>query len=445
MKRLLSSLLILVLWPIAGLAGEVTTFKLFNGMQAVVIEDHRAPVVTHMVWYRIGAADEQPGVSGVAHLLEHLMFKGTRQFGPGVFSETVAANGGTENAFTSFDYTGYYQRVAADRLALMMEMESDRMRGLILSENDFQTERDVVLEERNARTDNNPGALFSEQRAAALYLNHHYGIPIIGWKHEIEALTREDALDWYKRYYAPNNAILVVAGDVDPAEVKRLALRYYGRILPSRDLKPRIRPTEPPQLAPRRLEMRDSRVAQPYVIRTYLAPERNSGDQTTAAALYVLAELLGGGGLTSVLGQKLQVESQTALHVSAFYDGLSLDKSGFGLVVVPVDGVSLADAEAAMDKAVAEFIENGPDPAHLTRIMAQLKASEIYARDDTSGLGRMYGEGLTSGLTIADIEAWPEILQAVTAKDVVEAAKLVFDKRSSVTGWLMRDDGGAGQ
>lgn len=425
---------------VAAAAENITSFSLDNGMDVVVIEDHRAPVVTHMVWYRIGAADEQPGKSGIAHLLEHLMFKGTEKFGPGEFSRVVAANGGSENAFTSYDYTGYFQRVAADRLALMMEMESDRMRGLILSDSDVTTERDVVLEERNSRTENNPGALFSEQRMASLYLNHHYGIPIIGWKHEIAKLNRDDALEFYRKYYAPNNAVLVVAGDVDPVKVRQLAERYYGQLQPTPDLLPRDRPSEPPQISPRRLSYVDSRVSQPYIIRTYLADERNPGEQKQAAALTILAELLGGSGISSVMGQELQLKQKIALHVSAYYDGLSLDKSGFALVVVPKDGITLQAGEDAMDAVLAEFLKNGVDEDHLARLKKQIRADEIYARDNIQGIARRYGEALTSGLTIADVRAWPEILQSVTSEDVMAAARQVFDRRRSVTGWLMRSD-----
>jgi zinc protease len=423
---------------LATAAQNITTFKLKNGMDAVVIQDRRAPVVTHMVWYRVGAADEDAGKSGIAHLLEHLMFKGTKKFGPGEFSRVVSANGGSENAFTSYDYTGYFQRVAADRLGLMMEMEADRMRGLILTEEDVLTERDVVLEERNSRTENNPGSLFSEQRLAALYLNHPYGVPIIGWKHEIEALNRKDAFAFYKKFYAPNNAILVVAGDVDPVEVEKLANKYYGKLKPTEGIEDRARPTEPPQLAERRLRFADERVSQPYVIRTYLAPERNASDQKTAAALTLLAELLGGDGLSSFLGQKLQLEQKLALHVSAFYDGLSLDKSGFGLVVVPVEGVSLQEAEDAMDNSVAEFIKVGVNEEHLARLKTQIRASGIYSRDSVQGLARKYGEALTSGLTVQDVDDWPAILEAVTPADIIAAAEMVFDRKKSVTGWLMR-------
>lgn len=443
MPRRLALFLSLILSHVtlaAQAAERVTTFTLENGMQAVVIEDHRAPVAVHMVWYKAGAADEPPGKSGIAHYLEHLMFKGTDELAPGEFSATVSANGGSDNAFTSQDYTAYFQRVAADRLELMMKMEADRMRDLAFSQSEALTERDVILEERNQRTDNNPGALFGEMRRAALYMNHPYGIPIIGWRHEMETLTREDALAFYRRFYAPNNAILVVAGDVDPAQVKALAETYYGPLAPTPGLKERARPSEPPQLAERRIPFSDPRVAQPYVSRVYLAPERDPGAQKEAAALTILAELLGGNSATSFMGRKLQFESQTALYTTAWYQGQSYDEATFGILVVPSDGVSLAQAEEAMDQTIRDFIDEGADPDALARIKMQIHAGEIYERDSLRGQAQLYGEGLTSGLTIADIEAWPGILAAVSAEDVTRAAKRLLDTRAAVTGWYMRED-----
>ena len=418
-------------------AVETTTFTLDNGLEVVVLEDHRAPVVVQMLWYRAGAADEPKGRSGIAHFLEHLLFKATDDMAAGEFSDVVARNGGSDNAFTSADYTGYFQRVAADRLELMMRMESDRMRDLALTEDDIGTERDVILEERNQRVENDPGALFQEQRQAAQYLNHPYGTPIIGWKQEAQTLGLEDANAFYRKFYAPNNAILIVAGDVDPAKVRTLAETYYGPLEPTPGLGERVRPQEPPQLAERRLTFTDPRVAQPYVIRSYLAPERDAGAQTEAAALTLLAELLGGNGATSVLGQKLQFEKQTAIYTSAFYSGLSYDDTTFGLVIVPVPGVSLQDAEDQLDAAVAEFMRDGIDAEQFDRIKMQMRASLIYAEDSIQGFARRYGASLTSGLTLKDIEDWPDILQAVTADDVMAAAARVFDRNKAVTGWLM--------
>lgn len=418
-------------------AQEVTTFTLDNGMDVVVIEDHRAPVVVHMVWYRIGSADEPVGASGVAHFLEHLLFKATDTLESGEFSATVAANGGTDNAFTSYDYTAYFQRVAADRLPLMMQMESDRMNNLRLTEADIETERQVILEERNQRTENSPGALAREQIRAAQYLNHRYGVPIIGWKHEMEELSLEDAVDFYDLYYSPNNAILVVAGDVQPDEVRALAEQYYGVIPAEPELPKRLRPEEPPQRAARRLVFEDPRVSQDYVTRSYLAPERDSGAQETAAALVYLSEILGGSSFTSVLSVKLTFDSEIALFSGAGYDADSLDDTTFLLSVVPAEGVSLQQAEDAMDAALAEFLEEGIDPAQLERIRTQLRASEVYALDSIDGIARRYGSALTQGLTVQDVQEWPGILQAVTADDIMAAARDLFDIDQSVTAWVV--------
>jgi zinc protease len=418
--------------------GDVSTFSLDNGMDVVVIEDHRAPVVVHIVCYRAGAADEAPGVSGVAHFLEHLLFKATDTLESGEFSATVAANGGSDNAFTSQDTTAYHQRIAADRLGLMMQMEADRMVNIRLSEADILTEREVIIEERNQRTENSPGALFREQKNAALYLNHPYGIPIIGWKHEMEQLDLADAMAYYDHHYTPNNAILIVAGDVTPDEVRTLAETHYGPIPANPDLPERARPTEPPHTSERRMTFHDPRVAQPYVTRSYIAPARQTGAQEDAAALTMLAQVLA-GGQTSVLTQKLQFETQSAVYTDAWYDTTSLDVSSFGLVIVPAPGVTLEQAEAALDATVAQFIADGVDQEQLDRIKFQMKAQQIYALDNPNQIARRYGNALTTGLTIEDVQDWPAVLQAVTGEDIIAAAQRVFDRRKSVTGYLMSD------
>ena len=414
---------------------QVSSFQLDNGMDVLVIEDHRAPAVVHMVWYRAGSADEQPGVSGVAHFLEHLLFKGTETLEPGEFSEIVKANGGTDNAFTSFDYTAYFQRVAADRLGLMMQMEADRMKNIQLDREDILTERDVIIEERNQRVENDPGALFREQRMAAQFLNHAYGRPIIGWRHEMVDLDLDDALAFYEEFYSPNNAVLVVAGDVMPDEVLALAQEHYGPIPRNDDLRERVRPSEPPQMAERRISFSDPRVAQPYVMRTYLAPERDPGDQRKAAALTMLAEVLG-GSQTSVMAQVLQFEEERSVYAAAFYRGLSFDDTTFGIVNVPAEGVTLEEAEADMDRVIADFIETGVDEAQLERIKFQMRASQVYELDSSNSLARRYGAALTSGLTIEDVHAWPDILQSITPDEIIAAAKDVFDRNKAVTGFL---------
>ncbi|KHA50781.1 M16 family metallopeptidase [Sulfitobacter geojensis] len=438
----LAAILAFALPPLMAHAAEneaVTFFTLENGMDVVVVEDHRAPAVQQMVWYRAGSADEPKGSSGVAHFLEHLLFKATDKMESGEFSATVAANGGRDNAFTSYDYTAYFQRIAADRLELMMQMESDRMKNIRLTPENIRTERDVILEERNQRTDSNPSALFSEQMNAAQYLNHRYGTPVIGWRHEMETLDLEDALAFYELYYSPNNAILVVSGDVDPDNVRALAEKYYGVIPANPDLPERLRTQEPPQTAERRLIFRDARVAQPYVSRAYLAPERDPGAQEEAAALTILAEILG-GGTTSLLAEKLQFDTQIATYTGAFYRGSTLDDTAFDLVVVPAAGVTLQEAEDAMDAAMDSFMETGVDPEQLDRIKLQIRAEQIYARDNAEGVANRYGSALAIGLTVEDVQNWPDVLDAVTAEDIMQVAEKVFDRRASVTGWLMKEE-----
>ena len=440
MRKLLSGVAFFAALPLVALAEPVSQFTLENGLQVVVIEDHRSPVAVQMLWYKVGAADEPPGHSGIAHFFEHLMFKATDDLQAGEFSDIVEAQGGSDNAFTSWDYTAYYQRVAADRLGLMMQNEADRMRDLALTDEVVATERSVILEERNQRTDSDPGSLFSEQARAAQYLNHPYGIPIIGWRHEIEALNRTDAEAFYRTFYAPNNAVLVVAGDVQPEDVRAMAEAHYGPVAPTADLPPRVRPQEPPQLAERRLTMRDARVSEPYLMRTYLAPKRQSGNQREAAALLYLAELLGGSGTTSLFAKQLQFTDPTAVYSYAAYDGTAVDSGSFILGLMPLPGIAPEQAEAAMDQVITDFLKSGPDPAAFDRIRTQLRAAEIYGRDDVQDQAQRYGEALTVGLTVADVQAWPQVLQEVTPDDVMQTARKVLNRNNAVTGWLLTEE-----
>lgn len=417
---------------------NVTSFSLENGMRVVVIEDHRAPVVTHMVWYRAGASDENSGKSGIAHLLEHLLFKETENVENGEFSQTVAALGGSDNAFTSQDYTAYYQRVSKQYLDLMMYYESDRMKNLKISELDFNTELKVVIEERSQRTDSKPGALFNEQNMASLYLNHPYGVPIVGWRHELEDLDREDAIDFYKTYYSPNNAILIVSGDVDPENVQILANKFYGSLENTIYLDVRKRPAEPPQIVERRLIFEDERVSQPYITRTYLAAERDPGQQREAAALTLLADLIGSDGIQSILGKTLQLDNKKAIYTNAYYNGLSYDDTNFSLIVVPNIDVTLLDIEVELDKVINTFISNGIDEDHLERIKFQYKAQQIYSLDSAYSQARRFGVALTSGLTIEDVLAWPKIIQDIKSSEILAAAVSLFKKESSVTGWIRK-------
>ncbi len=409
-------------------------FTLANGLEIVVISDHRAPVVTHMLWYKVGAADEPPGKSGIAHFLEHLMFKGTKTVPPGEFSEVVARNGGRENAFTSYDFTGYYQTVASDRLGIVMRLEADRMRNLVLDQSLLEAERQVVLEERRSRTDNNPAARFAEQVTAAQYLNHPYGIPVIGWEHEIRALILEDIRLFYDTYYRPNNAVLTIAGDITTETVRHLAEKYYGPIAPL-SVPPRVRPQEPPQLAARRLVHSHRQVARPSFRRTYLAPSATAGQTEHALPLVLLAELLGGGS-TSRLYQSLVVEQKMAVSSGSFYSGSGLDLAQFYVYASPSDGYSLAEVEAAVDAVIADVIENGVREEALKRVKTRFIASTIYARDNVRSAARIYGRALTTGRTVEHVKTFPERIEKVSAADVHRAAKYVFDKRRSVTGLL---------
>ncbi|OJX68638.1 pitrilysin family protein [Magnetospirillum sp. 64-120] len=412
------------------------TKTLGNGLQVVVVENHRAPIVSHMVWYRVGAADETPGKSGIAHFLEHLMFKGTPEVASGEFSKIVARNGGRDNAFTSSDYTAYFQNIAADRLELVMKMEADRMRNLTLAEADVTSELEVVKEERRSRTDNDPGALLHERLEAALYLNHPYRRPIIGWPDELAGLTRDDAMAYYKRWYAPNNAILVVAGDVDPAKVMDLAERYYGPLKPE-DIPPRLRAEEPPQVGARQLTLRDSRVKQPSWSRLYLAPSAHSAtDKTEVSALEVLSEVLSGGA-TSRLYKSLVVEKGLAAAAGASYDSGALDATTFAFYATPRPGVAMDKLQAAIEAEIARVRKDGITPDELRRAKSHLKAEVVYARDSLHTAARVLGEALTTGQSVADVEDWPNRINAVTVEQVNAAARAVLNDDASATGLLL--------
>lgn len=411
------------------------TFTLDNGMQVVVVPNHRAPIVTHMVWYKVGAADEAAGESGNAHFLEHLLFKGTKNLAPGEFSRIIAQNGGRENAFTSQDYTAYFQTVASDRLEIMMKHEADRMTNLVLSDEVVLPERDVVIEERRSRTDNNPSAKLFEAMNAALYLNHPYRLPVIGWQHEIEALNTETALAFYKKWYAPNNAILIVAGDVTAEEVRPLAEKYYG-VIPARAVPERKRIAEPPQTSARRVVHKSPRVRQPSLAITYLAPSYRRGASEHAYALQVLDEVLSGGS-TSRLYKSLVVEQKLAVSVGSNYSASSLDLSDFGFYASPQPGVDMEILEAALRAEIEQVLEKGITEKELASAKRRKRADSVYVRDNLGTAPRIIGMSLATGRTIEEIENWPDLIDEVTAEQVLAAARAVFRDESSVTGLLL--------
>jgi zinc protease len=447
MPRVILRLCAVLAALVAGLSNAVAaglynpkTFTLDNGLQVVLIEDHRAPVVTQMIWYRAGSADEKPGKSGIAHFLEHLMFKGTSRVPAGEFSATVSRYGGRENAFTSTDYTAYFQTVATEHLERMIELEADRMVNLTISAQQVDSERLVILEERRSRVDNSPAAQFAEQVQAAQFLAYPYRIPVIGWEHEMRALSREDALEWYRTHYAPNNAVLVIAGDITLDRLRPLVEKYYGPI-PARPVPPRVRPDEPPQRSARRLEMSHQRVTDASWRRGYIAPSYGWGEKQHALPLSMLAEVLG-GGQTSRLYRELVVEKKIATYAGSFYGAGNLGPSTFILVVNPVAGQDIVTIEREVEAIVADVIANGVVAEDLERARIGMLASTIYGRDSAQGVARLFGAALTSGRTIEDVESFPDRVEAVTIDQLKAAAKAVFDEARSVTGVLRPLGGG---
>lgn len=421
--------------PAAAGVFNPETFTLSNGMRVVVVENSRVPVVTHMVWYSVGSADEGPGESGIAHVLEHLMFKGTKKRQPGEFSKILARNGGQENAFTSSDYTAYFQTVATDRLEMVMEMEADRMTNLVLTEDGVETEKKVILEERRSRTDNNPSGILAEQANAALYLNYPYRRPVIGWAHEIKALSIEGVMAFYKKWYAPENAILVVAGDITAEKLKPLAEKYYG-VIPRGPGVKRLRPIEPPQQVARRVTLKDKRVRQPSWSRTYLAPSYLYGETEHAYALQVLSSIFGGGA-SSRLYRALVVDEKIAVSAGSHYGASGRGPSAFSLQASPRPGIGMAELESRMESELAKLLKDGVTASEVERAKKRMQATAVYARDSQSGGARTLGAALASGLGVEDVESWPDRIGAVTVDAVNEAARHVLLEGRSVTSLLL--------
>ena len=432
----LASLAVAIAVDGAYASERVSEFKLANGLTVVVIPDHRAPVVTQMIWYKVGGADEPPGVSGIAHFLEHLMFKGTDKIPSGQFSKIVAKNGGEDNAFTNHDVTAYFQRVAKDRLPLVMSMEADRMVNLRLTEEDVATERDVILEERRSRVDNDPGSILQEQMMAALYENHPYGIPIIGWEHEIKALNREDALSYYKRFYAPNNAVLIVAGDVEPDGVKTLAEENFGKIKPNASLNGRVRPQEPEHFAPAKVTLEDPRAGRTTVQRFYLVPSYASAAPGEAEALDLLMRVAASGSI-SKLYKRLVIEDKTAASAGGWYSDSGLDSGRLGFYAIAAEKVSAEALEKAIDGVIENLRENGVTQAELDRARASYVAEFVYTSDSQSRMARQYGWRLATGMSVEDVEDWPERLKKVTVEDIRNVARKYLIDKNSVTGYLL--------
>jgi len=431
----LAAVVVLVCAPAKAAVFNPQTFTLDNGLQVVVVENHRVPVVTSMVWYKVGAADEAPGETGLAHFLEHLMFKGTDTVKPQEFSKIIARNGGRDNAFTTHDYTAYFENVARDRLELVLKLEGDRMQNLHLTDSVVLPEREVVREERRSRIENDPNALLSEEMAATTYLNLPYRRPVIGWDNEIVKLGTEKAYAFYHGHYAPNNAILVVAGDITAAELRPLAEKYFGPI-PKRAIPPRVRPKEPPHHAEKRVILKDARVSQPQWMRSYLAPSYHEGESKFADALQVLEQILGGDS-SSRLYRALVVDGKVAAGIGADYRPAAIDLTEFTLSATPQPGVTLERVETAMDGEIAKLLEQGVSEDELARAKKQLLATATYARDSMATAARLFGVALATGGTIDEVESWPQRIAAVTVQQVNEAAAAVLNPENSTTGELL--------
>jgi zinc protease len=409
---------------------------LSNGMQICVIPDHRVPVVTHMVWYRVGAADDPLERSGLAHFLEHLMFKGTRTIESGAFTRIVSGLGGRHNALTTHDTTSYFQRVAKPHLKRLMELEADRMVNLQLTEAEVTTERGVVREERRGSVDGAPISALNEQMLAILYQNHPYRRPVLGWPHEIAKLSLSDAEQFYKRHYAPNNAILVVAGDVTPGEVLDHALETYGRVPPGPPIAERRRPEEPKPVSPRWVQMEDARIGAPMVLRYYSVPGVDASGKDRAV-LSVLARVLGGDD-TSRLYRQLVLDKKIAVHAGADFQSGGRDSTRLAVLALAAGNEDTRSLEAAIDDVIAVFLKDGVTEDELARAKLVLEAHHVFDTDDQEKRARRYGMALATGGTLRDVDDEPARIAAVSAADVLAVARAYLDRRRSVTGVLVK-------
>jgi zinc protease len=431
---LLIGLAVSLAMPASAKQFDADSFTLANGLQVVVVPSHRAPAVTQMLWYKAGAYDDPLGKSGIAHFVEHLMFRGTRETPPGAFARIVSENGGRENASTSADSTVYYETVAADRLELVMKLEAERMRDLVITEEQVTPEREVIIEERRSRVDNVPEALLDEQRNAVLFLNNHYRLPLIGWLHEMRGLGAEDARRFYATWYAPNNAVLVIAGDVSLDRARSLAEKYYGPI-PAHPVPAHEALAEPPKVAATRLEMTSERVESPEWSRTYLAPSYLDDGGRSADALTVLAEVLGGGE-SARLYRSLVLDRKLATSVGADYSPYR-NAGTFTIYAEPKEGVSLADLEAAIAAEVRSLLDKGVTLAELDRVKERVRASALYSRDSLAGVARIIGTALAAGRSLEAVEAWPERIGAVAPDEVTELARRILNDDAAVTAVLL--------
>lgn len=415
---------------------KVSRYQLDNGVRLVVIPDRRAPVVTHMIWYEVGSADDPVGKSGIAHFLEHLLFKGTANVPQGEFSGAVAAIGGQENAFTSYDYTAYYQKVSPGALSLMMRYEADRMRNVVLSDDVIYPERKVILEERSSRVDSSPSSILSEFVQAALFVHHPYGVPIIGWAHEIEKLERDDILAFYEQWYQPWNAIVVVAGDVDPDNVYQLAKESYGTVEATQPQVERKRNSDPVRVVSKSLTYHDARVTNPVWQRTFVAPSYRTDEGLESEALDILASILG-QSVTSRIYKNLVIGNEMATSAGAYYQGTAIDEGYFGLYATPRGDTTVTELEAAMEAQIDSLLSQGITVEELDRARRTLIQSVVFSQDSQVTMARIFGSVLATGGTVDDVSEWTNRLEQVTVNDINAVARKYLVRDKAVTSYLL--------
>lgn len=395
---------------------------LSNGMEIVVIPNHRAPVVSHMVWYKVGAASEPAGKSGIAHFFEHLMFKETPTIEAGTFSKIIKQHGGNDNAFTSQDFTAYFQNIAKEHLPMVMRMEADRMQNLILTEDVIKAERDVVLEERRQRVDNNASTQFYERMNQALFPTHPYGIPVIGWKEEIEALNREDAMKFYRQYYAPNNAILVVAGDITLEELKPMAEKYYGSNRMSK-IEPRTLPAAAQLKEAKRVDFKSPQAGTDTLHIAYRAPRGYD-------ALEVVADLLGGNN-TDYLYQELVIKDKVATHVEAGYRAVTMGPSSFNIYATPAPNVTIETLEKALHEKLTSIVYRGFSPEQIETSKKRLTYQSTYQADSLQGPAMRVGMAMTAGFDLKYVSEWEQRILKLRQSDIISAMQYVFTQSGS--------------
>ncbi len=405
-----------------------------NGLEIIVLENNRVPAVAHSIWYKVGSADEPNGKSGIAHFLEHLLFKGTDKLKPGEFSQIVAVNGGKENAFTSKNYTGYFQLIHKSKLELIMSLEADRMKNIKLVEDEFENEKTVVLEERYSRVDNNPSALLSEQINAALYMNHPYRKPIIGWEHEIKNLSLDDVTKFYKKYYSPNNAIIVVCGDISLDEVVKIAKKYFGSIKPSK-IEKRLWTDEPTQHAPRKVTLNSKNTAIPVFKRHYLVPTYTKSKKESLT-LVVFSEIFG-NPTTGMLFEEFVKKKKLATSASAYYYPDGFGHTSFVISIIPKKHISLEDIENYLNIYLSKVSKQNFDKKELQKIKKRLVNDTIFAQDSLYMGMRIFGSSLTTGYSLKEITNWPKDILKVSINDLESTVPKIFNKKNSVTGYLL--------